>query len=191
MDTRERILSSAREIFLQKGYASATIDDIMSGAGLGKGTMYLYFKSKEELFLSLILDEWAGLQKRMDGIINADTEARQKLRNGFAEYIRFFEERPYLLSLIVDAEASLRRHILEDYFSRYYARLPVVSDIMLQLQRDGVITNEMEASDIVNMFLAFANGLIHLWVSRGRDFPLFDRAMKGWDVLWRGLSCQR
>ncbi len=189
MDTRTMILLAARELFLRKGYSNTTIDEIMSMAGLGKGTMYLYFKSKEDLFLSLILEEWTELQKKIDVVINDDSPPYQRLRKGFSEYIRFFEDRPYLLSLIMDAEASLRHHISKDYFSRYYARLPVVIDIVSEAQREGAIRRDIEPVEIINMFLAFANGLIHLWISQGRNFPLFERAMRGWDTLWRGLSC--
>ena len=189
MDTRTMILVAARELFLQRGYSNTTIDEIMSTAGLGKGTMYLYFKSKEDLFLSLILGEWSELQKKIDVVINNDSPPHQRLRMGFSEYVRFFEGRPYLLSLIMDAEASLRHHILEDYFSRYYARLPVVIDIVSQAQREGAIRADIEPVEVINMFLAFANGLIHLWISQGMSFSLFEWAMRGWDTLWRGLSC--
>ncbi|NJE13628.1 TetR/AcrR family transcriptional regulator [Thermococcus sp. LS2] len=49
MDTREKILKAARELFAEKGYDKTTVDEIVERAGVAKGTFYNYFKSKEEL----------------------------------------------------------------------------------------------------------------------------------------------
>jgi AcrR family transcriptional regulator len=58
---RTHILESSRAIFSSKGYYEAHVEDIIKAAGVGKGTFYLYFKNKEEIFVSLLvkfLDEW-------------------------------------------------------------------------------------------------------------------------------------
>lgn len=53
---RERVLAAALAVFLAEGYRSARIDDIARRAGIAKGTVYLYFRDKEDLFRSLITD---------------------------------------------------------------------------------------------------------------------------------------
>lgn len=53
---QEQILEAAYEVFRQVGYASATVDQIAERAELAKGTIYLYFKSKEELYFSLLVN---------------------------------------------------------------------------------------------------------------------------------------
>lgn len=53
-DTRQRILDSAALEFASSGYHRATIDDIAAGAGLSKGAIYWHFKSKKDLFVSVI-----------------------------------------------------------------------------------------------------------------------------------------
>ena len=55
-DKKNRIVKAAVTVFAQKGYASATIADIASGAEIGKGTIYEYFASKEDLFFAVF--EW-------------------------------------------------------------------------------------------------------------------------------------
>ena len=52
---QDAILEAAREIFFAKGLDQATIDDIAEKAELSKGTIYLYFKSKEELYISVFM----------------------------------------------------------------------------------------------------------------------------------------
>lgn len=55
-DKRERILAAAKAVFAEKGFASAAIADIATRADIGKGTIYEYYKSKEELFFAVF--EW-------------------------------------------------------------------------------------------------------------------------------------
>ncbi len=54
---KNQILNAAFEVFVKKGYAKTTMDDIVASSKLSKGALYHYYKSKKELFLSLI-DHW-------------------------------------------------------------------------------------------------------------------------------------
>jgi AcrR family transcriptional regulator len=55
-DKRDRILAAAKAVFAQKGFAGAAISDIAVRAGIGKGTVYEYYRSKEDLFFAVF--EW-------------------------------------------------------------------------------------------------------------------------------------
>ena len=55
------VLVSARKVFAKKGFAVATMDDIAAAAGLAKGTLYLYFKSKREVYLKTLQQGCAEL----------------------------------------------------------------------------------------------------------------------------------
>ncbi|BBO80967.1 hypothetical protein DSCO28_15330 [Desulfosarcina ovata subsp. sediminis] len=62
---RQQILSAARSVFCENGYRHSTIVDIATAAELSGGTLYLYFKNKEELFLSLTMRMFAFMDMRM------------------------------------------------------------------------------------------------------------------------------
>jgi len=55
VERRRKILSAAREVFGTRGYAATRMDDIASAAGVGKGTLYQYFKGKADLFMTLVM----------------------------------------------------------------------------------------------------------------------------------------
>ena len=57
MDRKNQILEAAFKVFVEKGYSKATMDDIVDSSGLSKGALYHYYKSKKDLFLSLI-EHW-------------------------------------------------------------------------------------------------------------------------------------
>jgi AcrR family transcriptional regulator len=71
-ERRERILDAAIQVFGRKGFAGANVADIAEAANIGKGTVYLYFKSKEEIF-SAILSERSLLPWFADRVMDEDT----------------------------------------------------------------------------------------------------------------------
>ena len=58
------ILDAAMKVYAQKGYHVATIADVAEAAGLGKGTLYLYFKNKEAIAISMVDRHFKGLEER-------------------------------------------------------------------------------------------------------------------------------
>jgi AcrR family transcriptional regulator len=54
---RDSILSAARWVFARQGYAETLVDDIADQAGIAKGTLYLYFRSKEEIYMAALLQD--------------------------------------------------------------------------------------------------------------------------------------
>lgn len=112
---RQALLQAAREIFSRIPYAEIRVQDIVHATGLAKGTFYLYFQSKEILFLELLLDE---LQGWFDVLIAELGKSRRWSNRGIAELLtRTLQEQTLmrrLLSLLnnvleasLDAEAAL------------------------------------------------------------------------------------
>ncbi len=70
----ERILNVAEDLLLKHGYRRITIDDIARQSGIGKGTIYLHWKSKEALFSTLFLREVVAIWKELLHCVRADPE---------------------------------------------------------------------------------------------------------------------
>lgn len=69
-----QIVDSARAVFARKGYMATTMEEIAGAAGLAKGTLYLYFKSKEEVYSAAIEnDRWTLQQRTLERMAAADT----------------------------------------------------------------------------------------------------------------------
>ena len=66
----EQIRNAAKGVFLGKGFSGATIEEIANKAELSSGTIYLYYKNKDELFASLILHSLESLNRRLGDILS-------------------------------------------------------------------------------------------------------------------------
>jgi len=102
-ERRRSILRAAREVFFESGFHRATVDDVAERAGVSKGTVYLYFESKETILALLLLE---GLNELVENLEQAYAEeeplqADERLRRLGRAYLRFFEEEPDYFRLLV------------------------------------------------------------------------------------------
>ncbi|MBB6050983.1 TetR/AcrR family transcriptional regulator [Armatimonas rosea] len=79
-ETRRAILEVARKRFLHYGFKKTTIDEIAADAGIGKGTVYLYFDNKEELLLTLAREVKRNVTDQMRAITESLASPEEKLR---------------------------------------------------------------------------------------------------------------
>jgi AcrR family transcriptional regulator len=102
--TRQKLLEAAERIFAELGYHDASIVKITEAAGVGQGTFYLYFASKQEIFDELVRD----LNRRVrHAMKDASSQGKTRLESellGFAAYFRFTSEHTALYRIIRQAE---------------------------------------------------------------------------------------
>jgi AcrR family transcriptional regulator len=89
---RTEIVEAARKIFAQCGYRCSTVDDIAAQAGIAKGTFYLYFKSKEEIYLTALMLDVRDLQQEASRRVLAAGSARDKVREFVAVRLEHSEQ---------------------------------------------------------------------------------------------------
>jgi len=90
--TKERILQAAARIFGTFGYAKTNIEDIAHEAGIGKATIYHYFKSKEDVFLTIVRNEAHALEIRIDEALKKTGSPQEKLKTFFlTQYKHLFD----------------------------------------------------------------------------------------------------
>ena len=93
---KEEILDAAQKVFFDKGLTTATMDEIAETAELSKGTLYLYYKSKEDMYLGVMMRGMEGLHAEFEriGLSNISTvEKMVKLEAAYINY--FFKEREF------------------------------------------------------------------------------------------------
>ena len=77
---RTAIVEAARRVFARKGFASGIVDDIASEAGVAKGTVYLYFRSKREIYQAVLLHDMQRMKAETLASIAAAGTLRDKIR---------------------------------------------------------------------------------------------------------------
>lgn len=91
---RESIIDAAETVFFSKGLGNATMDDVASAAELSKGTLYLYFNSKEQIYLAIIMRGFAILDRLFKDSTNQATNGLEKTRAIGRAYQQFYNDYP-------------------------------------------------------------------------------------------------
>src|SRR3954470_2632956 len=92
-DKRERILSAAERIFARHGFFAAKVSDVAKEAGVADGTIYLYFKSKDELLISLFERRMQQLNGALKAAITGNPP-RDQLRSFIRTYVQLVHDEP-------------------------------------------------------------------------------------------------
>jgi AcrR family transcriptional regulator len=85
------ILAAARGVFARKGFQAATMDDVASAAGVGKGTLYLYYRSKRDIYLGALEQGLRDLQELTRTEVEAAPTIEAKIRAFVLTKIRYFD----------------------------------------------------------------------------------------------------
>jgi AcrR family transcriptional regulator len=104
----EKILTAAAQLFATHRFHEARMEDIAAVAEVGKGTLYRYFKDKEELYTALLVRAGERLSGRLRAEVDRGEGPRRQLVAIVRALLGFFEDNPYLLDLIQHAEALQR-----------------------------------------------------------------------------------
>jgi AcrR family transcriptional regulator len=98
---RKEIVTAAEKVFLAKGFEATTVDDIASAAELSKGTIYLYFESKEDLHDAIVMRGMDILSAMFQEAFDRGSSGLEKIRGIGQAYMKFFrEQKDYFDALI-------------------------------------------------------------------------------------------
>jgi len=100
----DKILAAAAGLFATHRFHEARMEDIAAAAEVGKGTLYRYFKDKDELYLALLELAAEQLSARMREARESECDFRRRLEAMVAAILVYFDEQPHLFDLIQHAE---------------------------------------------------------------------------------------
>ena len=188
---KNQILDAAMNVFVRLGFHQARMDDIVEESGLSKGTLYWYFKSKEDLFLCMceyLYEQLFQSQKRTMGTV-ADPE--QKIRTLITSTIEEAAMWTGMIYLYIDMWSEMDRKGEEDKLRRLAGRMlkeatGVVSECIRDGQAEGAF-KDFDADLVTHILLAALDGLMFQLVIDKNMFDLEAMAGTLADVLLDGL----
>ncbi len=95
------ILEAAEKVFARSGYYQSRMDDIAEEAELAKGTLYYYFKSKDEIYLALLKRESQKIHEEIRRLISEESPLLQDLQRALTFYLDFFDKNPAYLKMFL------------------------------------------------------------------------------------------
>ncbi len=152
---QQEILSSARELFLQKGYHNTTLEEIAQHAEFGKGTIYNYFSSKEELFCGILDDLIEEAHKTAESSINAPGDVRSKFTTYAKRIVSYAEVNSDIFQLVIREMHSLNSPNSDAKLKNLKRRYTNVMHLLAQLIADEIEEKKIRKLDPIKLATLF------------------------------------
>lgn len=186
------ILRAAAQVFAEQGYQVATMDAIADRAGIGKGTLYEYFRDKQSLFFA-VFDDYIASMARLarQSVEHSSATATAQIQQAIHSVLAMSAEARDLFPLVFEfwAAASPNRHAhVATLFRKTYAQFRgLLAGLIHNGQQQGEFDRAADAAQIAAVLVGALDGLfLQAWFD-----PTLDPVSMGDDfvtVLLRGLA---
>lgn len=171
-EKRELIIRAAIKLFAQKGFARTTISDIALAAGTGKGTIYDYFKTKDDIIHNSFYFFVKELEFDFEAILLSSIPAIEKLKQVFDTFTRTMQlsENRQLMELMFDFWAeSIKSVQAKNILFRemnifYQAYRKLCEDLITDGINEGSIRKDVDAKTMATIILGLNDGIMVQWL---------------------------
>lgn len=183
---RDRILASALKLFANETYQGVTMDRVAEAAGVAKGTLYLYFPSKEALYLGILSDGLQSIAARYQATLDPRAGVGERLRRAIDVSIQFYDERRDLLRLIATEEPRLaeqRNRLIEEWRERGFR-------FFTSLIEEGIQSGIFSSTDSRLATLAILGGIRSVLLYYGSRRAVGGISHDLGELVLQGLSAR-
>ncbi|MFW6180066.1 MAG: TetR/AcrR family transcriptional regulator, partial [Desulfohalobiaceae bacterium] len=182
------ILEAAIKIFARQGYFNSTISQIAREAGVADGTIYLYFKNKDDILDNFFSYKTGQVFSRFKQEVDSAEHALDKLRNLIHRQLAEFETNRDM-AIVYQMETRLKRHLSDrkiKEMSKMYFDL--VAEIVEQGQKEGVIRKNLQVNLVKQLIIGAVDEVITTWLYSSREYTLVSMADPLVDLFVRGIG---
>lgn len=183
---KKKIFDAALKLFGERGFHEATMEKIAELAGVAKGTVYIFFKSKEDLIDQLLLEKSQEIVSKFSEIFSREDNIISQIQETIECYLDFIEKN-HVLYRIIQSERIVRRTGNKALFYDYLiSNLPMIKERIVSLNKKG----EVKTTNFYTVWygiLGFIDGVVQKWFRCRMDYPLRDEAPVILEVLFNGF----
>jgi len=173
---KNQILDAATKVFVRQGFQHARMDDIVEESGLSKGTLYWYFKSKEDIINAILRRLFAGDLENLEGLLQAEGAASERLIQ-FTHYrVIGLKRMSNLVPIIFEFYAvAVHQQWIKQFINEYFEHFRMLLEELIQQGIDNGEFRHVNARNTAISFASLYEGLTLHW--------LMDPETVQWEIL--------
>ena len=180
-DKRKLILKVAEKLISKKGYSKTTIDEITKKAGIGKGTFYLYFKNKNDLFFSIIKEELENLITNIKKEVEEIDDFFERLKKGIEMYLDYYEKNYDFFKILLQEKPFIKRKSFEEFWKVFFKKWESFMKEGFKEEIKNKRIKKFDLEDIIYSLIGLLHGNIHKWILSERKYSLLKKK----DVIFK------
>jgi len=180
-DKREAILRAAVKVFAQRGFFNSKVSDVASEAGIADGTVYLYFKSKDEILHSIFdqaMDRFIEEGKRELAALDKPADRLRKIAE--LHLARLGSDRDLAIVFQVELRGSIK--FMQEFSAAGFADyLDVIRETVEDGQRSGAFRNDIKPVIAAKILYGALDEMVTNWILSQKKYelrPMADEVLK-------------
>jgi AcrR family transcriptional regulator len=182
----EQILAAAAELFARHGYAGTDTQLLIEKLGIGKGTLYRYFPSKQDLFLATVDRVMRQLHEEIESSMVDVQDPLDQIASAIRAYLAFFAEHPDFVELLIQERAQFKDRKTPTYFQHRAANVERWRALYRALIAEGRV-RKMSVERITDVMSDLLYGTMFTNYFTGRHKPVAEQARDLLDVVFHGI----
>jgi len=187
-DKRLRILDSAVKVFAHEGFFRAKVSQIASEAGVAPGTVYLYFKNKEDLLISVFEVRMRDINSEFRAAVIEKQDGRSRLECLVRMHLEGFQRQPDLAACFQVELRQSSRFMRENVKGELQQYLDLIREIVEHGRRDGSFRNELPVRLLTHLIFGTLDEVVSTWVMSGMKYNLLSLTGPLMDLFTNGIG---
>ncbi|HVN22652.1 MAG TPA: TetR/AcrR family transcriptional regulator [Syntrophorhabdales bacterium] len=185
---KQQILQAAVEAFGRSNFEDASISEIARRAGVAEGTIYQYFKNKQDLFFSIPREKTKVFTSKLDGYLEGISDTRDKIRKFVWYYLYFFTTNPaYARSLMLEMRIS-RAFAKSSSYKGIKKFTNQALEILREGQERGIIRKDVDIYLARHLLLGILEHVVTRWLLKGEKDDIIQHYGQVSDIILNGIG---
>ncbi len=175
---REEILLAAEKVFAAKGFFPTTMSDIAREAEFGTGTLYKYFKSKEELYFTLIDEKVEEINRLVKAKLSRKASAVERIKDVLELQFEFFEKNRDFFRIYISERNRFEWTVKDDLGKGIHEKMLTYIDTLAEVMRQGVKEGEFKSInpiDLAHALVGIVNSFVFERLISREHYPLISK----------------
>jgi TetR/AcrR family fatty acid metabolism transcriptional regulator len=184
----QKILQAAIKVFSEKGFYNSRVSEIAKEANVADGTIYLYFKNKDDILISLFEEEFGKIVQNMRVSLEKDKDPLQKIKRFAIAHLSIVTKQQELAE-VMGVEVRQSSKFMKEYVNKPFIEyLNIIRSVVIEGQEKGLIRKDLTPGIMKRAFFGALDEMARYWVlSTQKKHSIDDAALQISDVFIRGM----
>jgi len=188
---RREILSAAEGLFAEKGFHGTTMLDLAKMSEFSVGTLYNFFKTKEEVYYTLLIEKIDLFHLRLDNEVSRHPPGLPQILQLIESFVKFFEENKDFFRIFIHERSTLELSVAatepKELRQRYLAYIDFVANVITRAIEKGDI-EEFNPQEIAYVLVGMLNSFVAYWTMYPESNGLVFKIPFIYDLFLKGVA---
>ncbi len=188
---RQVIIQAATEVFSKNNFQNSSIAEIAKRANVAEGTIYQYFKNKEDLFFSIPVEKTKDFCRELELHLQGITGAFNKIRKFIWYYLYFFVTNPeYARTLMLEMRVN-KSFVKTKSYEAFKPFTNRILQIIQEGQEEGLIRKDVNIFITRQLILGILEHMVTRWLLKDEKYDLLEHYDEVSDLIIHGIGSSR